>query len=47
MRGVSCRENIGLLGAGGHAGRGAGALYIHQHRGYLGEVGEAQKFTHQ
>ena len=45
--GVGGAEQVALLGAGGHAGGGAGALNVEQHRGEFREVGEAEKLRHQ
>ena len=47
MRGVSRRQHVGLLGAGGHAGRRAGALHVEQHGGDLREVRQPQELAHQ
>ena len=38
---------IALLRAGRHAGRGAGALHVEDHRRDFGEIGEPQEFLHQ
>ena len=45
--GVGGVEHVGLLGAGRHAGRGAGALHVEDHGRDLGEIGEAAEFLHQ
>ena len=47
MRGISGGEDIGLLGAGGHARRGACSLHINQNRRDLCEIGQTKKFAHQ
>ena len=47
VRGISRREDVRLLGARGHAGRGPGALHVDQYCGHLGEIGEAQKLAHE
>ena len=47
VRGVGADEEIRLLGAGRHAGRGPAALHVeHDHRN-LGEIGEAEELLHQ
>ena len=47
VRGVGAGQDIGLLRARRHAGRGPGALHIEHDGGNLGEIGEAQEFLHQ
>ncbi|OIQ79745.1 hypothetical protein GALL_385050 [mine drainage metagenome] len=47
VRGVGAGEQVGLLGARGHAGGRAAALHVEDHRGDLGEVGQAEEFLHQ
>ena len=47
VRGIGRRENVGLLGARGHTGRGSGALHVDQYCRHFGEVGEAQKLAHE
>ena len=40
-------EQVGLRGARGHAGRGAGALHVEDDAGDLGEVAEAGELGHE
>ena len=47
MRCVGSGDDIRLLGAGRHAGRRPAALHVEDHRGDLGEIGEAEKLLHQ
>ena len=47
MRGIGAGDDVALLGAGRHAGRGAGALHVHDHGRDFGEVGQADEFLHQ
>ena len=47
MRRVRAGDQIALLGARRHAGRGARALHIEDHRGDFGEIGKAQELLHQ
>ena len=47
VRGIGAGDDVALLRARRHAGRGAGALHVEQHRGDLGEIGEAEELLHQ
>ena len=47
VRCVCAREDVRLLGAGRHAGRGAAALDVEQHHRDLGEVGEPEELRHE
>ena len=47
VRGVAAGEDVRLLGAGRHAGRGAAALHIDDGDRDLGEIGEADELVHQ
>jgi hypothetical protein len=47
MRGEGAGKNIGLLGAGRHARRGAAPLNVENDRRDLGEIGKANEFLHQ
>ena len=47
VRGIGAGDQVALLGAGRHAGRGAGALHVEDHRRDFGEVGEADELLHQ
>ncbi len=47
VRGIGAGDHVALLGAGRHAGRGAGALDVHDHGRDLGEIGQADEFGHQ
>ena len=47
VRGVGAGEDVGLLGARGHAGRGAAALHIDDRGRDLGEVAQADELAHQ
>ena len=47
MRGIGAGEDVALLGAGRHAGGGAGALHVHDHGRDFGEIGQADELLHQ
>ena len=47
VRGVGAGDDVGLLRARRHAGRGPAALDVEQHHRHLGEVGEPQELAHQ
>ena len=47
MGGIGGDQDVGLLGARRHAGRGPAALHVEQHGRDLGEIGKAEKFLHQ
>ena len=47
VRGVGAGQDVGLLGARRHAGRGAAALDVEDHRRDFGEIGEADELLHQ
>ncbi len=47
VAGVGGRQDVRLLGAGGHAGGGAAALDVEDHRRNLGEIGKAHELLHQ
>ena len=47
VRGIGARQDVGLLRARRHAGRGAAALDVEQHDRHLGEVGKPQELAHQ
>ena len=47
VRGVGAGEQVGLLGARGHAGGRAAALHVDDGRRDLGEVGQADELGHQ
>ena len=47
MRRIGAGDQIALLGARRHAGRGARALHIEDHRGNFGEIGKAEELLHQ
>ena len=47
VRGIGGREHVRLLRARRHAGRGAGALDVDQHRRDFGKVGQPEKLVHQ
>ena len=45
--GIGRHQDIGLLGARGHPRGGPRTLYVDQHGGYLGEIGQTEKLAHQ
>ena len=47
VRGVGAAQQVALLRARRHAGRGTGALHVDDHGRNLGEVGEAEELLHQ
>ena len=47
VRGIGAVEDVGLLRARRHAGRGAGTLHVEHHRRDFGEIGEAEELLHQ
>ena len=47
VRGISGGDDVGLLGAGRHAGRWAAALNVEDDRWDLGEIGQPDEFLHQ
>ena len=47
MRSIGGGDEVALLGAGRHAGRGADALHVEHHGGDLGVVRQAQELAHQ
>ena len=47
VRGIGAGQDVGLLGAGRHAGRRAAALDVEDDRRDFGEIGEADEFLHQ
>ena len=47
MRCISARDEVALLGAGRHAGRGPGALHVEDDRRNFGEIGKPEEFLHQ
>ena len=47
VRGIRGRKQVRLLRARRHAGGWARSLHVHDHRGYLREVRQPQKFLHQ
>ena len=47
VRGIGAGDDVALLRARRHAGRGPGALHVEHHRWNFGEIGEAEKLLHQ
>ena len=47
VRGEGAEQEVGLLGAGRHAGRRPAALHVEDDHGDLGEIGEAEELLHQ
>ena len=47
MRGIGAGDDVALLGARRHAGRGTGALHVDDHGRNFGEIGQADEFRHQ
>ncbi len=47
VRGIGAGQDVALLGARRHAGRGTGALHVHDHGRNFGEVRQADELLHQ
>ena len=47
VRGIGAGDDVALLRARRHAGRGAGALHVEDHRRNFGEIGEPDELLHQ
>src|SRR6266536_1130141 len=47
VRRIGGEQDVRLLGAGRHSGRGAAALHVEDDRGHLGEIRQPEKFLHQ
>jgi hypothetical protein len=47
VRGIGTGDQVALLGAGRHAGRGPGALHVEQYRRNLGKIGKPEELLHQ
>ena len=47
MRGIGAGDDVALLRARRHAGRGTGALHVEQHGGNFGEISQPDEFLHQ